>query len=428
MRSSAQVPSKARQFTNPQVAVLATREYLHATFVGWSTPMPCEEQNRGVQVDVGVSERRMATVKLADAVVKQNRPNQAPVKNPQRGVGIRSPSRLLPTGLDQPTNAPRRVVAPAAVSPPSCTTWHKGPTMVAGVQATCILLEPRRNSEADALIGPAVKLLHHVELAKPSLRPKMGSELSRVKQEDSAACSSFVEVPGIDLTKLEQQVGLGGNSVAHIPSEQGGGFYLRSNRAGGAGCLEVAVPSEVCEACIEVESPPCPTQKEPPRHVEGNDLPTLVTTRRGRKFLAMQRGGISITSGVVGTSLAASAAGNHRVAGVEVLDSPQIVGDEVLSVQLDIPEAAPMNLIGVGAEEVVTQLGDPQMSGDVPVVAKVNDSSNAQVGLELSSEEFESKKLNRNKVAVGEAGVHHQTRQVYILLPLVPRSQIYQAV
>jgi hypothetical protein len=90
----------------------------------------------------------------------------------------------------------------------------------------------------------------------------------------------FVEVlHGID---LEQQVGSGGTSVARIPSEQGGGFYLRSNRAGGAGCLEVAGPLEVGEACIEVEGPPCPTHhKERLRCVEGDDLPTLVTTWRG---------------------------------------------------------------------------------------------------------------------------------------------------
>jgi hypothetical protein len=92
------------------------------------------------------------------------------------------------------------------------------------------------------------------------------------------------------------------------------------------------------------------------------------------------------------------------VADVEVLDLPPIVGDEVLSVQLDIPEATCTNSVEVGAEEVVTQLGDPQMSGDVRVVAKVNNSSNARVGLELGSEEFKSKKLNRNEVAAGEAG------------------------
>jgi hypothetical protein len=188
LRSSVQVPSKARQSFNRQVAVTAAREYLHAV-VGWSTPMPCEEQDHGVQVDVGVSASRVATVKSADAGVKQNRPCQAPVKNPQCGVGIRSPSRLLPTGLDQRTNPPCCVVAPAAVSPLSRTTWHKGPTMVAGVQATCVVPEARCNSEADALTGPAVQLLHRVEQARPSLRSKMGGKLSRIEQEDSAACS-----------------------------------------------------------------------------------------------------------------------------------------------------------------------------------------------------------------------------------------------
>jgi hypothetical protein len=141
---------------------------------------------------------------------------------------------------------------------------------------------------------------------------------------------------------------------------------------------------------------------------------TLVTTRRGGDGKAPRGvegnssprnvGESSISSAVAGISCSAALALNPGVAVDEVLQSLPIGEDEELAVQLDIPEASRTNSVEAKPEEVLMQSGDPRMSGDVSVVAKIDESSEAQVGVKLGSEEFEVKELDRDEGAAREAG------------------------
>ena len=79
----------------------------------------------------------------------------------------------------------RLLVSRLQINAPSCTTRRKRPGMVAGVQATSVVKEPRprprRSPEADALTGQPVELpRRRVEQARPSLCSQIGGKLSQV--------------------------------------------------------------------------------------------------------------------------------------------------------------------------------------------------------------------------------------------------------